>query len=593
MKTIFSTICAFCIAIGLTSAKSITNYVNADNTKCIEGAAMAHLDLLKLDESTFGWNDGLFFSIFEYLPSKAYTEDNAFMRGTFMGHGTVETYNICLLIGKSYVIQAPTVSNENEDEIGMTICEQKYLEPNNMIRIHMTTTGCKVVDITEKPSNKPINSPMNNENVLYNYVQSYNSINYISIPISSSYIHSLSYSANSMSQSRSYSMHQSIHHYSMDNSIHYSMHQSTSHSNSILTSQHTIDPSPSPSPIIEPSPSPIIDPSPSPIIDPSPSPITNPNIPPTFNPVNFPTPHPSLENQPSANPTTQNLPIAQFKVSIILSVTSNAPYDSQTELAICEATAITLSTDPEDCHYTGTIFAQTSRRELLNVKTLEFELLSTYAATSSINIIVQTANPNTFFSQASADLATAASSGSFTANLQSACQSLGVINAVSTATVTGASAFALVIILPPTFIPTPSPTNNNAESGTLSSGHLSVGDIIAATIMSAFGALLLFCGLYYYHRNYLQIIYDTRGQPSKIQNEVEMSNQYNEPFAETNIEIEPVSVEVVSNELVVENDKMIENDKHDINVADINIDVANEEYEMINTADPDNCITEK
>ena len=160
---------------------------------------------------------------------------------------------------------------------------------------------------------------------------------------------------------------------------------------------------------------------------------------PTYHNSIVPTPVPSIESEP----TIQTLPIARFSASIILSVSSNISYDSTSQLAICTATTMTLNILPKSCIYYGTTFIQTSRRRL-----------STYNAASSLTISVQSANPLAYFTAATNSLASAASSGLFTANLMSSCAALGLANAVSSATVTGASTSGLTIIQPPTMAPT-------------------------------------------------------------------------------------------------------------------------------------------
>lgn len=500
MRTIFSTILALFLAntnIGQSVVtRSSSSNTNIDKTStntdpityiCPTGQMPAPLDLLKMNENTDGWSDGLRFAIFDFpisvnsvnSLSKTYHTNNAILQGTFMGYGRVQTHNICLTIGQSYIVTAPDIlAIYNDDEIGLIVCNDVYIGPGQKTHIRMTDEGCKTTSIK-------ISSVDDDKRKHKNYISVDTIPNINMAKITGLYI--------------------PVHSY---------------HSVKPPLFSHSISfcsPSPSPSPTtLSPSPSPTTQ-IPSPTSLSTNCPTTKTQFPtssfppPTFSPVNFPTPGPSLADLPTFSPTIQTLPIAQFQTAIVLSVSSNAPYDSQTELAICSATAKTLSIDPSTCQYDGTLFTQTSRRQLSDINTLDhnIRLLSTYNAASSLTIAVPAANPAAFFATASTNLAAAASSGSFTVDLQSACQSLGVVNAVSSATVTGTSTAGLVVILPPTASPTQSPTQNNGQ--TFASNRkqlLSAGDIAAATIMSVFGCIMLLYGLYYYHYNYLRIIYD-------------------------------------------------------------------------------------
>ena len=204
-----------------------------------------------------------------------------------------------------------------------------------------------------------------------------------------------------------------------------------------------------------------------------------------------------------------------------------------------------------------------------------------------------TANPAIFFAAASANLAAAASSGSFTANLQSACQSLGVVNSVSTATVIGALASGLIIILPPTASPTTGPTQgptqNNGQS-VASTKSLSAGDIAAATIMSVFGCVMLICGLYWYHYNYLQIIYDSNPYSNvNTSSAIGSSNNDNDIVDDEdkqNINPDNSDIALLVDVIPTEPVLTIETSQNDIinespvNINDINIEIKND-YEII------------
>ena len=536
MKTIFSTFLALFLT-NITIGQSVvtrSSILNTDKTTtdihstyaCPITQMPAPIDLFKVNENTDGWSDGLRFAIFNF-PRKTYYTNDAFLQGTFMGHGLIQSHNICLTVGKSYMVVAPDIM-QNDDEIGMLICNTVYIEPGEMAQIRMTEKGCKAIPADHlNMQNSQQTNQKNDKNLehptpvhFYIPVQSYQSANTYSLSMSQTL-------SKSYSQSTSPTIYPSPEPYSFSNSMSRSISMSTSfcspsptissqtpspslNTNSPTTnSPTTTDTTTSPTTNSPTTNSPTTN---------SPNPSTFPTTnypPPTFSPVNFPTPEPSLDNQPSPSPTIQTLPVAQFKTEIMLSVSSNAPYDSQTELAICSATAKTLSIDPSTCKYDGTIFTQTSRRNRRNRRKL-IHILSTFNAASSLSIVVMTANPAIFFAAASSNLAAAASSGSFTANLQSECQSLGVVNAVSSATVTGASASGLVIILPPTQGPTQGPIQGPTQGPTQNNGQnvaskklLSAGDIAAATIMSVFGCVMLFFGLYWYHYNYLQIIYDS------------------------------------------------------------------------------------
>ena len=580
MKTIFSTILVLFLSnititqsvvtrsSSLNTAKTITDIHNT--YACPTTQMPAPIDLFKVNENTDGWPGGLRFAIFNF-PSKTYYTNDALLQGTFMGNGLIQSHNICLTVGKTYMVVAPDIM-QNDDEIGMLICNTVYIEPGKMAQIRMTDNGCKALPAYHlNIQNSQQISEKNDKNLepptpvkLYIPVQSYQSVKTISLQMSQTL-------SKSYSQSTSPTIYPSPEPYSFSRSI------------SISTS--FCSPSPTTTPTIT-IPSPTTN-------NPNPSTFPTTNYPPpTFTPVNFPTPEPSLPNQPSPNPTVQTLPVAQFKTEIVLSVSSNAPYDQQTELAICTATAKTLSIDPSTCKYDGTTFTQTSRRNRRNRRKL-IHILSTYNAESSLSIVVMTANPAIFFAAASANLAAAASSGSFTANLQSACQSLGVVNSVSTATVIGALASGLIIILPPTASPTTGPTQgptqNNGQS-VASTKSLSAGDIAAATIMSVFGCVMLICGLYWYHYNYLQIIYDSNPYSNvNTSSAIGSSNNDNDIVDDEdkqNINPDNSDIALLVDVIPTEPVLTIETSQNDIinespvNINDINIEIKND-YEII------------
>jgi len=121
-----------------------------------------------------------------------------------------------------------------------------------------------------------------------------------------------------------------------------------------------------------------------------------------------------------------------------------------------------------------------------------------------MSISVQTANPSVFFASATSTLSSAASSGLFTANLVSACQSIGITN---TATVIGSTTSGLQIIQPPTINPTFRPSVNitNIEL-TSKFGLWSIETIVGITII---GFIFVSSILYYcYHHNLSSIIND-------------------------------------------------------------------------------------
>ena len=619
MKTIFSTILALFLT-NITITQSVVTRSSSLNTDIDKTATDIHntyacptrqmpapIDLFKVNENTDGWPDGLRFAVFNF-PSKTYYTNNALLQGTFMGNGLIQSHNICLTVGKSYMVVAPDIM-QNDDEIGMLICNTVYIEPGEMAQIRMTEKGCKAIPADHLNLQNSQQTNQNDKKIepptpmhLYIPVQSYQSVKTYSLPLSQLMSQTLS---KSYSQS-SPTIYPSPEPYSFSNS----MSRPTSMSTSFCSPNPSPSPttnSPSPNPTTN-SPNPTISSqTPSPTTSPSstttdttispttnsPNPSTFPTTnypPPTFTPVNFPTPEPSLANQPSPSPTVQTLPVAQFKTEIVLSVSSNAPYDQQTELAICTATAKTLSIDPSTCKYDGTTFTQTSRRNRRNRRKL-IHILSTYNAESSLSIVVMTANPAIFFAAASANLAAAASSGSFTANLQSACQSLGVVNSVSTATVIGALASGLIIILPPTASPTTGPTQgptqNNGQS-VASTKSLSAGDIAAATIMSVFGCVMLICGLYWYHYNYLQIIYDSNPYSNVNTSSavVTSCNDIVDGQDKKNIDPDNSDIALLVDVIPTEPVLTIENSQNDIinespvNNNDINIEIKND-YEIV------------
>ena len=142
-----------------------------------------------------------------------------------------------------------------------------------------------------------------------------------------------------------------------------------------------------------------------------------------------------------------------------------------------------MSIPTSDCNYLGTTFVSSHVYGL--------KLAALFSATSALSITVQTSNPAIFFNAASATLTQAASSGLFTANLQSACASLGLVNAVSTATVTGASASGLQVISPPTFTPTLMPTNNGTNLVNTVKYSLWTPGFIACVVIIGTGVLIM------------------------------------------------------------------------------------------------------
>ena len=160
-------------------------------------------------------------------------------------------------------------------------------------------------------------------------------------------------------------------------------------------------------------------------------------------------------NQPSS---IQPIPSIIFDTSITLRLTSNSPYDNQTKLAICTATTNIINVHVDTCTYQGTTFSSQ-----LETPAASAHLLSIYSATSVLSILIPTTTPiQTLYNTISQQLSTAASDGTFTAQLVSACQLLGVVNAVSTATVIGAT--VLIITIPPTYSPT---ISSNIEAGNM------------------------------------------------------------------------------------------------------------------------------
>jgi len=440
--------------------------------------------------------------------------------GSMINNNNIETHNLCLSNG-AYNIIMPE-NNKSNQEVGLVVCENKFIGSGENVFFKITDRGCIITKTVQpvalvnnmfpivysydigsiRPTIRPTNSPT---------IRPTNTLSY-SLNLFSYSSHSASHSSHS---SHSASSASSSSHSSPNPSYKFSSSYLFSFSRSFMTNP-TILPTSYPTiyPTVFPLHYPTALPTNYPTILPTTLPLRYPTVLPTNYPTVLPTNYPTVlpTNYPTIYPTvfqtvlptiyptvfqtvlptTQSLPIALFNTAITLQVTSNTPFDSQTQLAICSATAITLNININDCNYQNTAFTSS----------LVHHLLSGYTATSSMSITVQTANPASFFASATSTLSSAASSGLFTANLVSACQSIGITN---TATVIGATTSGLQIIQPPTITPTFSPTLNITHVGLTS--KFTFWNIETIVSISVFGSIFIFFIMYYcYHRNLSDII---------------------------------------------------------------------------------------
>ena len=369
-----------------------------------------------------------------------------FITGYMSTNNNIETHNLCLSKGEYNIIMP-----KNNLEFGLIVCEQKFIRSGEILFFKITDRGCVIDKVVQQ---------MNFVNTIFPIVYSYDvgstsPTNSYNPTITPSYAFSYSFSGGSF----------------------------------LLNST----PIPTVLPLRYPTVLPTSLPSVSPLRYPTVLPTTLPSVSPLRYPTVLPTSLPSVSHL--RYPTVQSLPIALFNTAIILSVTTNTPFNKQTQSAICSATAITLNININDCNYQNTVFTT-------SLSTFAHKLLTGYTATSYMTITVQTANPASFFASATSTLSGAASSGLFTANLVSSCQSLGITN---TATVIGATTSGLQIIQPPTISPTFSPSLNITHVG-LTSKNL-FWNVETIVSISVFGSIFVLFIMYYcYHRNLSDII---------------------------------------------------------------------------------------
>ena len=418
------------------------------DSKCILGNTPISIELLKVNEQTKN-------PLYEIEHTSILGMKKMVKIDPFVETSVIQTKTLCLSQGR---YTARIYESYNDGDSGLIICGKSFVNLGESVTFDITNNGCEITKML------PIQNPISQNHVnsmMFSHITSMQPISMYSANMYSTSIHS----ANMYSTS-----------------VHSANIQSTIPGFSIVQSASMSTLSPSPSPSFESSPNPSFESSPSPSPSPSssfesspspspsssfessPSPSSSSSFEsspsPSFSPSSFEPSHypstisPSIESSPY--PTSQDLPIAQFTTAIVLSVSSNEAYDSQTEQAICSATTTTLDINPSACLYKGTAFVIHNKKHLQAM----------YSATSSLAISVQTANPAIFFAAASTNLANAASSGLFTANLQSACSAMGIVNAVSSATVIGATASGLIIIQPanstaiPSSMPTTKPDTN-------------------------------------------------------------------------------------------------------------------------------------
>jgi hypothetical protein len=382
-----------------------------------------------------------------------------FITGYMTTNNNIETHNLCLSKGEYNIIMP-----KNNLEFGLIVCEQKFIRSGEILFFKISDRGCVIDKVVQQ---------MNFVNTIFPIVYSYD--------------------VGSTSPINSYKLHSNLYSYNPTITPSYAFSYSFSGGSFLLNST----PIPTVLPLRYPTTLPSVSPLRYPTVLPSVSPLRYPTTLPSVSPLRYPTVLPT--SLPSVShlryPTVQSLPIALFNTVIILSVTTNTPFDTQTQYAICSATAITLNINVNDCNYQNTVFTSSLSR-------FAHKLLTGYTATSSMTITVQTANPALFFASATSTLSGAASSGLFTANLVSSCQSLGITN---TATVIGATTSGLQIIQPPTISPTFSPSLNITHIG-LTSKNL-FWNVETIVSISVFGSIFVLFIMYYcYHRNLSDII---------------------------------------------------------------------------------------
>ena len=440
--------------------------------------------------------------------------------GSMIDNNNIESHNLCLNNG-DYNIIIP----ENNLEFGLVVCGKKFIGSGENIFFKMTERGCIIdksvqqldlvntvfpifysydfgsTSIISSPTIGPTSRPTNSYSYK-SYSKSYSKL------YSKSYYKSYSYKPNP-SYDFSYSFS-----YSFSGSFSGSFLLNSTQIPTVLPLRYpTILPTvlPTSLPTAFPLRCPTILPTSVSTNLPTVFPLRYPTSLPTVYPTIFPLRYPTI--LPTVLPTVQSLPIALFNTAITLSVTTNTPFDKQTQYAICSATSITLNINVNDCNYQNTAFTSS----------LAHKLLSGYTATSSMSITVQTANPSLFFASATNTLSSAASSGLFTANLVSACQSIGITN---TATVIGATTSGLQIIQPPTISPTFSPSLNITHIGFTS--KFTFWNVETIVSISVFGSIfVLFIMYYYYHRNLSYIMTNSYIIPENIDNNYKTINDDN------------------------------------------------------------------
>ena len=175
-----------------------------------------------------------------------------------------------------------------------------------------------------------------------------------------------------------------------------------------------------------------------------------------------------------------------------LVISTNNEFDKQAAMTICKATAMSLNIATSDVIYIGTSFTSASSSASVRSQDLRGSmaksLLTSYNGLIIVQIVAQTSNPASFYSQSVGLINSVVASGQFNLNLHAACLQNGVLSALSSATASTATAGQLTVIYPPTLSPTPVP-GTAAGSGT--AGGLPLGVIIGIAI--AAGVVLCGC----------------------------------------------------------------------------------------------------
>ena len=473
----------------------------SSSLKCSAGKSMLALELMKTNQDYSGWGPDAKFTI-NLRKSLETRSSKLVSTGKFEGLGTLQAHEVCLPHGAVYSVHVPDAASIATDagDIGMTVCGQTYLGSGASVLFkHMSDGSCKLLAADFEKQYAGIDTKMD-----LNFLSS----SLLSMPSTTPTGSPNSMPSRAPSQGPSFTPTGTPSKTPKPSSVPTPTptENPTAKPNGVPTSEPPTSDAPTSEPPTSKAPTADVPTSEAPTVAPStdkptdlptakPTEVTQPTEQPTPIPTYevkpYPTAVPTLGGQPSSAPVKNTLPIATFNCGIVLSVTSQAPYDDQTQLAIKQATATSLKTSVDNLDYLGTTFVRKSAtRQQPHAKNFNLET-TTYSATSNIAVAVASADPAQFYAAAQASLS---DTSAFSAALVSACSALGVVNQVSSATVLAPVISSLVVsTFAPTFAPTPKPA-------ILSS--MSAGQVAAAAIMSIFGSFCILALIYYYHYYY-------------------------------------------------------------------------------------------